>query len=311
MTVATAQSSARTYDVVGVGAACLDIVSRVPEAPEIAGPRSKVRVSDRASRCGGQTATAVSACARLGLRTAFVGQVGSDAAGDLVRRTLAGRGVNVTHLLACAGATATAIIVIPESSGERMVLWHRDAELTFDPKALPVPMLQSAQVVHVDDVDLPLAVAAARIARRAGVLVTTDIDQTEPAVLDLVAQASHAIFAGHVPEVLTGESSPERALEALGRRYPDAVLCVTRGAEGALLWQNGALLRVAGHVVPVVDTTGAGDIFRAGFIYGLCRAWSIEKVLRFANAAAAWSCTRPGGIEAAPTVEDLATGFGL
>jgi sugar/nucleoside kinase (ribokinase family) len=292
-----------TFDVVGVGAACLDIVSRVPFAPDASGPRSKVRVSDRALRCGGQTATAMCACARLGLRAAFVGHVGRDEAGALVRRTLVDRGVDVSHLGFRDVATATALIVIPEASGERMVLWHRDSGLRFDPAEVPVALLQSARVVHLDDVDLQLAARAAAIARAAGAMVTTDIDQSDPAVLALVEHATHAIFADHVPSALTGESSPEASLAALGARYPRTVLSVTLGAQGALVWHDGALLRVSGHAVSVVDTTGAGDVFRAGFIYGLCQAWPLERVLAFANAAAASSCTRPGGIDAAPTLD--------
>lgn len=295
--------SATTFDVVGVGAACLDIVSRVPFAPEASGPRSKVRVSDRALRCGGQTATAMCACARLGLRAAFVGHVGRDDAGGLVGRTLVEHGVDRSHLAFRDAATATALIVIPDESGERMVLWHRDSGLRFDQAEVPVALLQSTRVVHVDDVDLPLAVRAAAIARAAGALVTTDIDQSDPEVLALLEHATHAIFADHVPAALTGASSPEASLAALGGRYPRTVLCVTLGAEGALLWHEGAFLRVAGHVVSVVDTTGAGDVFRAGFIYGLCQAWPLQRVLAFANAAAASSCARPGGIDAAPTLD--------
>ncbi len=291
-----------TFDVVGVGAACVDIVSRVPSVPEATGPRSKVRVSDRARRCGGQTATAMCACARLGLRAAFVGHVGRDDAGALVQRALVDGGVDVSHLGVQDVSTATALIVIPEASGERMVLWHRDSGLRFDPATVPVALLQSARVVHVDDVDLPLAARAAAIARAGGALVTTDIDQPDPAVLALVEHATHAIFADHVPSALTGESSPEAALAALGARYPRTVLGVTLGAHGALIWHDGSLLRVGGHAVRVVDTTGAGDVFRAGFIYGLCQAWPLERILAFSNAAAASSCTRPGGIDAAPTL---------
>jgi sugar/nucleoside kinase (ribokinase family) len=83
------------------------------------------------------------------------------------------------------------------------------------------------------------------------------------------------------------------------------MLCVTLGARGAMLLDGERLHRVGGHAVPAVDTTGAGDVFRGAFIYAQLRGEAPDRILRFANAAAAASCTREGAIGGVPTLGDV------
>ncbi|MFN8060515.1 MAG: carbohydrate kinase family protein [Vicinamibacterales bacterium] len=301
---ASPAASAFAFDVIGIGAACVDIVSVVPELPETSGPRSKVRIESQTTRCGGQTATAMVACARLGLRPAFVGAVGDDLHGARVRRTLAANGVDITGLVMRSAPTASALILVPATTGERVVLWNRDSALALDPGDLSDTLFGLAPIVHVDDVDLEVSVRVAARARRAGAIVTTDIDQTRPDVLTLVEHASFAIFTDHVAPALTGEPDVARAATVLAERYRTAV-CVTLGAEGALMCQDGRVERDSGFRVDAIDTTGAGDVFRAGFIYGLRQGWTGAGLLAFANAAAALSCARAGAIDGAPTLAEV------
>ncbi|MGH9311849.1 MAG: carbohydrate kinase family protein, partial [Vicinamibacterales bacterium] len=148
------------------------------------------------------------------------------------------------------------------------------------------------------------AVETARIARRAGVPITTDLDRVTERTPELVSLATHPIFAEQVPAALTGEADPERALRAL-RRAHQGLLTVTLGAHGAAALDGDRFITIPGHHVRAVDTTGAGDVFRGGFIYGLVRGWSADRMLQFANAAAAVSCTRPGAIDGAPALDDV------
>jgi sugar/nucleoside kinase (ribokinase family) len=115
------------------------------------------------------------------------------------------------------------------------------------------------------------------------------------------------VFAETVPAQLTGESDPERALRALRRAHPGR-LVVTVGERGAIALEGSTMLAAPGFPVTVVDSTGAGDVFRGGYIYGIVKGWSLERQLWFANAAAAVSCTRPGAMGGVPSlaeVEDL------
>ena len=196
-----------------------------------------------------------------------------------------------------------AVILVDDSSGERMVLWDRDDGLSMRTNEYPVGLVGSARLVHVDDTDQAAAIAVARAARVAGVPVTSDIDRLTDLTEELVAAVSLPMFAEHVPAVLTGESDPERALRKI-RRTHDGMLCVTLGPRGAMLLVGDTLYAEAAPVIDAVDTTGAGDVFRGGFAYAWLKGDAPDEILRFANAAAARSCTRIGAMKGVPTLSE-------
>jgi sugar/nucleoside kinase (ribokinase family) len=263
-------------------------------------------VQEQARTCGGQTATTLATCASLGLRAAYLGAVGEDDDGRRIQAELAARGIDLSQIHAGAAPTATATILL-DATGDRIVLWHRDPALKYPPARLPADVIATARVLHVDDVDVPAAIEAARIARAHGVPVTCDIDHVTPGTRELLQLVSHPVFAETVPSQLTGEADPERALRSLGRAHPGR-LVVTVGERGAIALEGETLLAAPGFPVTVVDSTGAGDVFRGGYIYGIVKGWSFERQLWFANAAAAVSCTKAGamgGVPALADVEDL------
>ena len=145
---------------------------------------------------------------------------------------------------------------------------------------------------------------AAGIARAAGIPVTSDIDRVTDRTEALVAAVTIPIFSEHVPTSLTGETDPERALRKL-RGTHAGMLCVTLGARGSMLLDGNQLYRVPAPVVEAVDATGAGDVFRGAFIYALLRGDKPHQILRFANAAAALSCTREGALDGVPTLREV------
>jgi sugar/nucleoside kinase (ribokinase family) len=294
------------WDVAGIGASCVDQVCRLPVFPEAGGPRAKVRMQDQTRTCGGQIATALATCASLGLRTTYLGAVGEDDDGRRIRSELAARGINLEHIVVSAAPTATAAILL-DATGDRIVLWHRDPALRYPPDRLPAAVIAASRVLHVDDVDVPAAIEAAKIARAHGIPVTCDIDHVTPGTRELLQLVSHPVFAESVPMQLTGVSEPERALRALRRAHPGR-LVVTVGERGAIALDGDSLLAAPGFPVTVVDSTGAGDVFRGAYIYGIVKGWSLERQLWFANAAAAVSCTKSGAMGGVPVlaeVEDL------
>ncbi len=292
------------WDVVGVGCNSVDIVCTLPACPQPAGPLAKMRIRQRDEVCGGQTATAARTCASLGLRSKYVGVSGSDENGRRIRDALAAGGVDVASLIVRDAANQSAVILVDETTGERIVLWHRDDRLSFRDGELPEAALAGARAVHVDDVDEEAAIRAARTGRTGGALVTTDIDRVTPRTIELAALATHAIFAEHVPAQLTGVSDLEAALRQL-RSACGGVLCATLGDRGALALDGDSLHRQPAFAVRAVDTTGAGDVFRGGFIYALLDGQPIDRMLRFANAAAAVSCTRLGAMNGVPSREEI------
>jgi len=290
-------------EVIGVGANSMDHVLRIPGDVVSLVASGKRRISGQEWRCGGQTATAMSACAALGLRAGYVGAVGSDEHGRQMRAELTRCGVDVQHIVESNAPSPGAEIIVDES-GRRTVLWHRDERLALTPEQIPADVLAQSRLVHVDDVDRAAALYACVVARSAGVPVTSDIEQATDGVEALIGAVTHPIFDHNAPAVLTGEADPERALRKL-RRFNPGLLCMTLGEGGAAALEGDRFHAAPAVPVKAVDTTGAGDVFRAGMIYGLLQGWEVPALLRFANAAAAVSCTRPGAIASVPTLNEV------
>jgi sulfofructose kinase len=292
------------WDVVGVGANSVDFVNLLPGSPQPCGPFAKMQIRERKVLCGGQVATAISTCASLGLRSKYVGVSGTDENGRRIREELARRHVDIADLIIRDAENQFAVILVDETTGERIVLWDRDERLRLRERELPADALAAARVVHVDDVDHDAAVRAARVGLQAGALVTSDIDRLTPGTEELAASVTHAIFAQHVPTHLTGINDMEGALRKLRQTHQN-VLCVTMGKHGAVALEGDRFYHEPAFRVQAVDTTGAGDVFRGGFIYALLDGQPIDRALRTANAAAAVSCTRLGALNGVPTLNEV------
>jgi sugar/nucleoside kinase (ribokinase family) len=292
------------WDVIGIGENSVDSVNLLPGYPQPTGPSAKMRIRERHVLCGGQMATAMCACASLGLRAKYVGVTGTDDNGRRIRAELQGRAVDITDLVIRDVENRFAVILVDENTGDRMVLWDRDDRLRLRESELPVDALAATTVVHVDDVDEDVAIRAARLARAAGAMVTSDIDRLTPRTEELAATVTHAIFAQHVPMHLTGLDDTEAALRALRKMF-DNLLVVTMGDQGASALDGDRYYHEPAFPVHAVDTTGAGDVFRGGFIYALVHGQPIDEALRIANAAAAVSCTRLGALNGVPTLAEV------
>jgi sulfofructose kinase len=291
----------QSIDVVGIGENSVDLVYRLAGPPAA---NTKIPVLAHSVLTGGQVATTLCTCASLGLRTSYVGTFGRDSHGRTIRGALESRGIDTSHAPTREAPNRYAVILIDSRTGERTILWQRDPALVLRAEDVPVDLIARARLVHVDTVDEDAAIAAARMARAAGRHVTTDIDAVTPRTAELVALATVPVFAASVPAALTGESDPERALRIL-RRNHDGLLCVTLGADGAMLLAGDHVYHAPAFAVDSVDTTGAGDVFRGALIYALLRGDEPTSMLRFANAAAAIACTREGAIGGVPALAEV------
>ena len=289
------------FDVVGVGENSIDLVYRVPGAPA---PDTKTPAASHHVSCGGQVATTLAGCASLGLQTAYIGAFGNNQHGNRLREALAAAKVDTSYCLVRDAPNRHAVILVDERNGERTVVWHRDPGLALGAADIPADVILGARLLHVDDLDEDASIAAARMAAGARIPVTSDIDRVTTRTPELVALSTAAIFSSHVPSALTGEEDPERALRMI-RTTQQGWLCVTLGSRGATLLHDDRLHHVPAFAVDVVDTTGAGDVFRAAFIYALLQRQAPREILEFATAAAAVSCTRHGAMTSVPTIHDV------
>jgi len=299
MRIPVAVAAGREIDVVGVGQNTVDHLCVVERFPA---PDSKQRLQTLAVEPGGQVATALVALARWGARCAYVGTFGDDEAGAASRTSLAAEGVDVGHALVRRGErNQLSVILVDYRNGERTVLWHRQPALVLAPDEVPGALIGRARILHVDGADAEAAIVAATAARAAGVVTVADVDMAFPDLERLLRLVDVLIVSWEFARTWTAAASPETALASLAR-HGGALVGITLGARGALLGAGGEVLRVAGHAVAAVDTTGAGDLFHAGFISAMLAGLELDAALRLANAAAALQCTRLGGRHAIPTL---------
>jgi len=234
--------------------------------------------------------------------------VSRDENGTLILEALRRRGVDTSRAIVRPGTNPFAVILVADEAtvhGERIVLWKRPDEMKLSPADVPADVASGARFMFVDDVDMEAAIAAGKAGIAAGLPVTTDIEAVKPGTDRLMRAVTIPIFAEQVPRALTGEIEPEAALRVLRNRH-GGLLCVTLGARGAAALAGDEFIYQPGFQVDAIDTTGADDIFRAGFIYATLRGDAPADVLRFACAAAAVSCTRRGAINSVPSLDDVA-----
>ena len=297
-------------DLVGVGLNATDTVIPLSLYPARG---SKTEYSTVSTLPGGQVATTVVACQHWGLRTRYVGKLGDDLAATLHREAFSHAGVD-TRIITVPGSASAQSLILVDAQGERTVLIRRDSEarLALHPTDLQREWITNARALHVDGYDTQAAILASTWARESGIPVIADLDELYPNVEDLLANVDYLIVSRDFPSRLMDEPDPEQALRKMQRRYACRLAAATLGQEGVLAFDGKQLLHTPAYRVPVVDTTGAGDIFHAGFIYGLLQDWSLERQLEFACAAAALNCTAVGargGIQSLDEIADLmATG---
>ncbi len=290
----------RPFDVVGVGLNAVDHLCTVGTFPTF---NSKLQMTSYACQPGGQVATAMVALQRWGCRTAYIGSFGDGIIGELSRRSLSEEGVNLAGAVQRRGvANQMAVILVDQASGERTVLMHRPAALVLEPEDLRHDLVTAGRVLHVDGYDLDAALAAAEWAHGAGMPVVVDLDTRSGAVERLVAMSDVVIVSQEFAEQFTGVVEPERAIDRLAAETSAPIVAITLGAAGVIARSSAGTAHVPAYAVRSVDSTGAGDVFHAGFIYGMLVDWPLARALRFANAAAALKCTQVGGRPGIPTV---------
>lgn len=291
-------------DLVGVGLNATDTLLRVPEFPSSG---SKVELTSVDVLPGGQVASAVVACQSWGLRTRYVGKLGDDPAAALHRDEFAKSGVEPQILHADGCASQQAFILVDEH-GERTVLWRRDERLALRPEELKREWIVNARALLVDGYDTTAAIGAATWAREVGIPIIADFDDTYTGIEELMRVVDYLIVSRDFPARICREDQLEKSLPILHARFGCRLAAATLGTEGVVAWDGKKFHHARAYRVESRDTTGAGDIFHAGFIYGLLQGWPLNRQLEFACAAAALNCSAQGargGIRPVPEIEKL------
>ncbi|MFN7920771.1 MAG: PfkB family carbohydrate kinase [Bryobacteraceae bacterium] len=283
---------AAEFDVVGIGLNATDTVLLVPRFPAYAG---KEPFDEEFLSPGGQVASAMVACAKLGLRVKYIGTVGDDDRGRIQMESLTGSGINLDHVQVRKDtANQSAYIVIDRSTGERTVFWRRPEGLRLEPSEVVPEMITCARLLHIDGHDTAAVSKAARIARQHQIPVTVDVDTVYHGFDKVLPFVDYLITSSEFPPQWTNERDPFRALEMIQEEFGMRVAAMTLGAQGSVARFQGKFHYSPAFVVNCVDTTGAGDIFHGAFCYAVLKGMPIGETLDFCNALAALNCTALG-----------------
>ena len=295
----------RPFDVAGFGLNSVDLVAVVAEYPVV---NSKQRLQRVARLPGGQIATAMATCSRLGWRARYIGRFGSDDHGATSRDSLARGGVDISASQTMPGiANQFAVILVDARTGERTVLWDRHPSLNMEPADVSRDAVTSGRLLIVDCHQTAASAQAARYARRAGIPTIIDVEKVRPGIGDLLQNIDAIIAAEEFPTALTGHEHLGEALRIMGRESGASLVCVTLGATGSLAWCNGREIVTPAFPIDCIDSTGAGDCFRGAFAAGCLRlpTGDIEEVLSYANAVAALNCRALGSRGGLPTSDEV------
>ena len=295
----------KPFDAVGFGLNAVDHLIVVPAYPAF---DTKIRLLEHKQSAGGQTATAMVSLQRLGFKTAYAGRFGSDSEGRFGFQTLKDDGVNVEFAEVVEGArNQIAFITIDVRNGERTIVWDRDDRLAYRADEAPVEFGPMGRVLHLDAHDPPACLRLAEAAREGGTIVSADIDNVYDGLLELLPFIDILIGSKEFPHRVTSIEDERAALIELKTRYGCAIVGMTMGTAGAIVYCEGEFIESPAFEAPggCKDTTGAGDAFHGGFLYGLLRGDDIETSLRFGNAVAAMKCSALGARSALPTEPQL------
>jgi sulfofructose kinase len=295
----------RKFDAVGFGTNAVDFLVIVPQYPEF---NSKIELTDYLQLAGGEIATAMVGLQRLGLKTAYAGRFGSDQAGDFGLQSLRDEGVDTSFAEQIAGArTQTAFIIIDERNGERTVIWKRDRQLAYSAQEAPTEIAALGKILHITPHDTQACIRLAREAGQENTIVSIDVDNRFEGIEELLPLVDVLLASEQFPEKLFGIKDRKTALLEMKSRFGCSINGITLGETGSLILCEDEFIRTEGFAVPggCRDTTGAGDSFRAGFLYGLLTGAEVEEAARMANAVAALKCRAVGARAALPDKTEL------
>jgi len=298
------------FDVFGFGTNAVDFLISVPEYPSYG---SKIELANYVRSVGGEVATTMVGLQRLGMRTSYAGRFGDDDAGRFGTGSMEDERVDLKFSEVVAGAeTQIAFIVIDQKTGERTVIWRRDEKLSFTANDAPVAAIEKCRLLHMTPHDTSACIRLAQKARSVGVPVSLDVDNVFDRIEELLPLVDILIAGSEFPQKFLGVADAKQALHILASKYANALLGVTLGARGSMILCNGVFAETDGFAVPggCKDTTGAGDAFRVGLIFGLLQGKSVEESGRIANAVAALKCRKLGARTALPTQNELTSFLG-
>ncbi|OEU63421.1 MAG: hypothetical protein BBJ57_06675 [Desulfobacterales bacterium PC51MH44] len=287
--------------VFGLGQCCLDYIGKINAYPP---PDVKCEFFDMVIQGGGPVATALVALARWGVACAFTGVLGDDLFGPMIEASLANEGIDTSGILIRKSFDSQfAFIVAEPGVGRRTIFWRRPTGPPPRPEEIDYTIIRNAKVFHTDGIFIEASLAACKAAQEAGIPVVVDAGSLREGMLELARLSDYFLASATFAKTLVGDDKPLDACFKLAELGP-RVVGVTLGPKGYIALDRGRIIERPAYPVDAIDTTGCGDVFHAGFIYGLLEDWDVDKSLDFASWAAAMVSLKLGGRAGIPPLED-------
>lgn len=288
--------------VTGIGQCSLDHLVLIDTYPAV---DTKKEILELHEQGGGPVATALVALSRWGVRCRFHGIVGDDDAGKKIQSSLIEEGVAVSGLLTREkAASQVAFIAIENETAKRTIFWRRPTGRPLQPEELSADFLDGSVLLLLDGLMRDVSIYAAEKAREHGIPIVLDAGRLRAGMPDLMKLSDYVVASEELAKDLGWYPCRETLLrerENLGVK----VLTITLGERGSMTASSdNDYIEIPAFQVYAVDTTGAGDVFHGGYIYGLLNHWSIKETVTFASAAAAIKCTRIGGRHGIPRLSE-------
>lgn len=292
-------------DVIGIGDASLDIYLEVDHVP---GQREKIIAKSLAYYPGGMVANFSAALSRLGNSCGFHGPVGDDEFGRTTLADLAAKGVDTRYAIIRPGGRTYFGIVMLDGSGEKALVVVPTNCIQLEPDEVSEDWIAQARHLHTTGFAQATALRAVALAKKHGLTVSIDLEPAISAKRDelrsLLAQVDVLLVNRRAVRLLGDEDSICKNAELI-LTYGPKVVCVTMGEAGSLVVSDTEVFEAKAFPVPVVDSTGAGDCFAAGFVHGLIRGWSLRRIAMFASAVGALAVMHRGGRSGTPTSQEV------
>ena len=292
-----------TTAVVGIGQCCWDMLLNVDRYPDA---DTKQELLSRTEQGGGPVATALATLARMGVTCRFHGIVGDDDAAEMIRGSLVAEGVGISGMKARKNSSSQqAFIVVERGTGRRTIFWQRPGGAELRPEELGGDFLDGTHGLLLDGLMAEASLFAAQEAKRRGVTVMLDAGRLRPGMPETIRHCDYLVAAEQFAFDMGWSLEPAAFGEAASRTGA-TVVTVTRGPRGSITWcSREGVHEVPAFPVEAIDTTGAGDVFHGGYLYGVLQKWPLSDTIRFASACAAIKCMKSGGWAGIPGVEEV------
>lgn len=294
-----ARKQTERIDCLGLGIIPVDILMEVPYYPKAG---SKLNAGGMMIQGGGPAPNCMVGLRRLGLRSEVIAPIGDDLPGQITREELRREWLSDRYLVSKNVSSDVAIGFIEQKSGDRTLVLNRGAFVL--PRDIVTSRLPLPKVVHLDGRDMPACLKLARWAKKVGAEVSFDIGSMRNDVSAIFPLVDHLVVADAFALPFTKTRSIRTACAALAERCPGTVV-VTNGTKGQTALADGEYHRQKAFEVKVVDTTGAGDGFHVGYLYGLIKGEDLPVRMLLGSAVAALNCTKLGARTGLPSQAQL------